>query len=185
MSARKVSVIAAPGGIQGALAVKAATSTIPIVFEMGGDPIALGLVTNLNHPGGNITGATSQNVEVNPKCLEMLHEVMPTAAEFGLLVNPTNPASAETSIKLVKTAADALGLRLQIFEASTERDFDIVFAELAKQRVPGLVIINETFFATRRRHQHQRRLSPGWRLLRKNSQGGETGRLAGGAVSQI
>src|SRR5215831_18332557 len=80
------------------------------VFEMGGDPIALGLVTNLNHPGGNITGATLQNVEVNPKRLELLHQVMPTAAEFGLLVNPTNPASAETSIKLVKTAADALGL---------------------------------------------------------------------------
>jgi putative ABC transport system substrate-binding protein len=146
---RKVSVIAAPGGIQGVLAVKAATSTIPIVFEMGGDPIALGLVTNLNHPGGNITGATSQNVEVNPKRLELLHEVMPTAAEFGLLVNPTNPAAAEASINVVKTAADALGLRLQIFEASTERDFDIVFAELAKQRVPGLVISSEAFFATR------------------------------------
>ena len=146
---RKVSVIAAPGGIQGALAVKAATSTIPIVFEMGGDPIALGLVTNLNHPGGHITGATSQNVEVNPKRLELLHEVMPSAAEFGLLVNPTNPASTEASIKPVKTAADTLGLRLKIFEASTERDFDLVFAELAKQRVAGLVIISETFFATR------------------------------------
>jgi len=146
---RKVSVIAAPGGIQGVLAVKAATSTIHIVFEMGGDPIALGLVTNLNHPGGNITGATSQNVEVNPKRLELLHEVMPSAAEFGLLVNPTNPASTEASIKPVKTAADTLGLRLKIFEASTERDFDLVFAELAKQRVAGLVIISETFFATR------------------------------------
>jgi len=146
---RKVSVIAAPGDIQGALAVKAATSTIPIVFEMGGDPIALGLVTNLNHPGGHITGATSQNVEVNPKRLELLHEVMPSAAEFGLLVNPTNPASTEASIKPVKTAADTLGLRLKIFEASTERDFDLVFAELAKQRVAGLVIISETFFATR------------------------------------
>jgi len=146
---RQVNVIAAPGGIQGALAVKAATSTIPTVFEMGGDPIALGLVTNLNHPGGNITGATSQNVGVNPKRLELLHELMPTAGEFGLLVNPTNPTSAEASIKLLKTAADALGLRLQIFEASSERDFDIVFAELAKKRVAGLVIISEAFFATR------------------------------------
>jgi ABC-type uncharacterized transport system substrate-binding protein len=146
---RQVSVIAAPGGVPGALVAKAATSTIPIVFEMGGDPIALGLVANLNHPGANITGATSQNSEVNPKRLELLHQVMPTAAEFGLLVNPTSPANAQASVKLVKTAADAIGLRLQIFEASTEHDFDLVFAELAKQRVAGLVISSDIFYATR------------------------------------
>jgi putative tryptophan/tyrosine transport system substrate-binding protein len=146
---RQVSVIAAPGGVPGALAAKAATSTIPIVFEMGADPISLGLVANLNHPGANITGATSQNSEVNPKRLELLHQVMPTAAEFGLLVNPTSPANTQASVKLVKTAADAIGLRLQIFEASTEHDFDLVFAELAKQRVAGLVISNDIFYATR------------------------------------
>jgi putative ABC transport system substrate-binding protein len=146
---RQVSVIAAPGGAPGALAAKAATSTIPIVFEMGADPIALGLVANLNHPGANTTGATSQNSGVNPKRLELLHQVIPTAAEFGLLVNPTSPANAQASVKLVKTAADAVGLRLQIFEASTEHDFDLVFAELAKQRVAGLVISNDIFYATR------------------------------------
>jgi putative tryptophan/tyrosine transport system substrate-binding protein len=144
-----VSVIAAPGGVPGALAAKAATSTIPIVFEMGPDPIALGLVVNLNHPGGNITGATSQNAEVNPKRLELLHEVMPNAAKFGLLVNPTNPTNAQASVKLMKRTADAIGLRLEIFEAGTEHDFDRVFAEMATQRVAGLVISNDTFYATR------------------------------------
>jgi putative tryptophan/tyrosine transport system substrate-binding protein len=145
----QVSVIAAPGGVPGALAAKAATSTIPIVFEMGPDPIALGLVANLNHPGGNITGATSQNAEVNPKRLELLHEVMPNAAKFGMLVNPTNPANAQASVKLMKRTADAIGLRLEIFEASTEHDFDRVFAEMATQRVAGLVISNDNFYATR------------------------------------
>jgi putative ABC transport system substrate-binding protein len=146
---RKVSVIAAPGGAPGSLAAKAATSTIPIVFEMGADPIALGLVENLNHPGGNITGATSLNTEVNPKRLELLHEVMPAATTFGLLVNPTSPANAQASAKLVKTAANDLALELQVFEASTERDFDTIFAALAKQRVAGLVISNDIFYATR------------------------------------
>jgi putative tryptophan/tyrosine transport system substrate-binding protein len=146
---RKVSVIAAPGGVPGSLAAKAATSTIPIVFEMGADPIALGLVENLNHPGGNITGATSLNSEVNPKRLELLHEAVPAATAFGLLVNPTSPANAQASTKLVTAAADMLRLRLQTFEASTESDFDVVFAAVAKQHVGGLVISNDIFYATR------------------------------------
>ncbi len=146
---RPVNVIVAPGGIQGAVAAKAVTSTIPIVFEMGADPVALGLVTNFNHPGGNVTGATSLNSVVNPKRLELLHEVMPAAPKFGLLVNPTSPVNAQAAVKLVKAAADTIGLRLQIFEASTEREFDKVFAELAKQRIAGLVIANDIFYATR------------------------------------
>lgn len=146
---RPVNVIIAPGGIQGAVAAKAVTSTIPIVFEMGADPVALGLVTNLNHPGGNITGATSLNSVVNPKRLELLHEVMPAATEFGLLVNPTSPVNAQAAIDLVKAGADAIGLRLQIFEASTEREFDKVFTALVKQRIAGLVIANDIFYATR------------------------------------
>jgi putative ABC transport system substrate-binding protein len=146
---RPVNVIVAPGGIQGVVAAKAVTSAIPIVFEMGADPVALGLVTNLNHPGGNITGATSLNSVVNPKRLELLHEVMPIAAEFGLLVNPTSPVNAQAAVELVKAAADAIGLRLQIFEASTEREFDNIFAELVKQRIAGLVIANDIFYATR------------------------------------
>jgi putative ABC transport system substrate-binding protein len=146
---RPVNVIAATGGIQGAVAAKAVTSTIPIVFEMGADPVALGLVTNLNHPGGNITGTVSLNSVINPKRLELLHEVIPAATEFGLLVNPTSPVNAQAAIELVKAAADAIGLRLRIFEASTEREFDKVFAELAKQRIAGLVVANDIFYATR------------------------------------
>jgi putative tryptophan/tyrosine transport system substrate-binding protein len=146
---RPVNIIVAPGGIQGAAAAKVATSTIPIVFEMGADPVALGLVTSLNHPGGNITGATSLNSVVNPKRLELLHEVMPGAVEFGLLVNPTSPVNAQTAVALVKAAADGIGLKLQIFEASTEREFDKVFAEAVEQHVAGLVIANDIFYATR------------------------------------
>ena len=146
---RRVAVIVAPGGVPGSLAAKAATSTIPIVFEMGADPIALGLVSNLNHPGSNITGAVSLNAEVNPKRLELLHETLPAASIFGLLVNPTNPANAQPTAKAMMSAADALGLRLQIFEAHTENEFDAVFASLTKQQIHGLAIANDTFYATR------------------------------------
>ena len=144
-----VAVIVTPGGVPGALAAKAATSTIPIVFEMGADPVALGLVASLNQPGGNITGATSLSGEVNPKRLEMLHEMVPAATIFGLLVNPTNPANAQPSIKLVSAAADALGLQVQILNASTEDDFNTAFATLVKQSAGGLVISNDTFYVTR------------------------------------
>jgi putative ABC transport system substrate-binding protein len=146
---RQVAVIVTPGGVPGALAAKTATSTIPIVFEMGADPVALGLVTSLNQPGGNITGATSLNAEVNPKRLELLHEVVPAATVFGLLVNPTSSANAQASTKLANAAADALGLRLQILDASTEDDFDVAFATLVKLRAGGLVISNDTFYVTR------------------------------------
>jgi putative ABC transport system substrate-binding protein len=146
---RHVAVIVAPGGVPGALAAKAATSTIPIVFEMGADPVALGLVASLNHPGGNITGATSLSGEVIPKRLELLREVVPAATAFGLLVNPTSPANAQASTKLAQAAADALGLQLQILGASTEADIDTAFASLTKSHAGGLVISNETFFVTR------------------------------------
>jgi len=131
------------------LAAKAATITIPIVFEMGADPVASGLVASLSNPGGNITGATSLNSEVSPKRLELLHEVVPAATLFGLLVNPTNPANAQPTIKLVKTAAVSLGLQLQILEASTEHDFDAAFATLSKLHAGGMVVSNDTFYATR------------------------------------
>ena len=146
---RQVTVIATPGGVPGALAAKAETSTIPIVFEMGADPVALGLVATLNHPGGNITGATSLSGEVNPKRLELLHEVVPVPTIFGLMVNPTNPVNAQPSIKLVKAAADALGLQIQILEVSKEADFDAAFAALVKFRAGGMVISNDTFYVTR------------------------------------
>jgi putative ABC transport system substrate-binding protein len=146
---RKVDVIAAPGGVPGALAAKAATSTIPIVFEMGADPIALGLVQSFNHPGGNVTGATSLSGEVNPKRVELLHELIPAATLFGLLVNPTNPTNAQLSTKLASAAADALRLKLRVLSASKEDDFDPAFTALVDLHAGGMVITNDTFYVTR------------------------------------
>jgi putative ABC transport system substrate-binding protein len=142
-------VLAAPGSLASALAAKAATQTIPIVFETGVDPIVGGLVANLRHPGGNITGVTSLNAAVGAKRLELLHELAPAAATFALLVNPTNPKSAEASINDLQAAARTLGCSLQVLNASTEADFDTVFAALAELKTGGLVIANETFFANR------------------------------------
>src|SRR5882724_5286580 len=104
---RQVAVIVAPGGAPGALAAKSATTTIPIVFEMGADPVAIGLVGNLNRPGGNLTGVSSLNVQVTPKRLEILHEAVPTAAEVAVLVNPTSP-TADSQLRNLQAAARAL-----------------------------------------------------------------------------
>ena len=149
LAQRKVDVIAAPGSIASALAAKAATSTIPVVFETGADPVATGLVASLNRPGGNLTGITSLNAEVGPKRLELLHELMPAATTFAVLVNPTNPRNAEASSKALMAAASARKLQLQILNASTERELEAIFASLAERKVGGLVIANETFFAMR------------------------------------
>jgi putative ABC transport system substrate-binding protein len=146
---REVIVIAAPASVAAALAAKSATSTIPIVFETGADPVALGLIANLNRPGGNITGITSLNAQVGPKRLELLHEIVPTATTFALLVNPTNPKNAEAATQDLQEAARQLGLQLHVLNASTEGDFDTVFATLVQLRLGGLVIANETFYSTR------------------------------------
>jgi putative tryptophan/tyrosine transport system substrate-binding protein len=146
---REIGVLAAPGSLASALAAKAATSTIPIVFETGADPVALGLVGSLNRPGGNVTGVTSLNAEVGPKRLELLHELLPGAAEFALLVNPTNPRNAEASIRDLQAAARVRGLKLHVLQASTEGELEEAFATLTRLRVGGLVIANETFFANR------------------------------------
>jgi ABC-type uncharacterized transport system substrate-binding protein len=145
---RQVAVIAATS-TPAALAAKAATTTIPIVFETGGDPIQLGLVASLNRPGGNVTGVTQTNVEIAPKRLQLLHELVPTARVMALLVNPANPALAETATKQVQAAARTLGLELHVLTASTERDFDEVFAKLIQLRAGGLVIGPEPFFISR------------------------------------
>ena len=145
---RQVAVIAATS-TPAALAAKAATTTIPIIFETGGDPIRLGLVASLNRPGGNITGVTQLNEEIAPKRLELLHELVPTASVIGLLVNPTDPALADTSTRNLQAAAHALGLQLHVLHASTERDFDAVFANLIQLRAGGLVIGPDTFLVTR------------------------------------
>jgi putative ABC transport system substrate-binding protein len=145
---RRVTVIAATGGVPAVLAAKAATTTIPIVFIVGLDPVELGLVASLARPGGNLTGASSLNVELGPKRLEVLHESIPTATIIALLVNPTNPNS-ETQAKDMQAAARTLGVQLQVLHASTERDFDKVFATLPQLRAGALVIGTDGLFISR------------------------------------
>jgi putative tryptophan/tyrosine transport system substrate-binding protein len=145
--ARQVSVIVAPGGAPAAIAAKSVTTTIPIVFEMGADPIAMGLVASLNRPGGNLTGVSSLNVEVTPKRLEILHEAIPTGAVVAVLLNPTSP-TADSQLRNLQEAARALDLQLHVVHASTARDFDPVFASLLQLRASGLVVASDTFFAT-------------------------------------
>jgi ABC-type uncharacterized transport system substrate-binding protein len=144
---RQVTVIAATT-TAAALAAKAATTTIPIVFTTVGDPVQLHLVTSLNRPGGNVTGVTQLNVEVAPKRLELLHELVPTARVMALLANPTNP-NTETTTKEMQAAARTLGLELQILNASTESDFNGVFAKLIQLRAGGLVVGTDNLFSSR------------------------------------
>ena len=145
---RQVAVIAATS-TPAALAAKASTTTVPIVFETGADPVRLGLVANLNRPGGNITGVTNLIVEVAPKRLQMLHELVPMATSIALLINPSEPTAAETQSRDVLSAARNLGLELHVLNASSESDLDGVFAEVTKMRVGGLVIGGSPFFTSR------------------------------------
>jgi putative ABC transport system substrate-binding protein len=135
----QVAVIAATS-TPAALAAKAATTTVPIVFETAADPIQLGLVASLNRPGGNVTGVTQTNLEIAPKRLELLHELLPAARVMTLLVDPSNPAVAETTASQMLAAARTLGLELHVLNASTERDFDAVFTKISELRASGLVI---------------------------------------------
>ena len=145
---RQVAVIVAPGGAPIALAAKSATTTIPIVFEMGGDPIALGVVDSLSRPRGNLTGVSSLNVEVSRKRLEFMHELLPTAAVFAVVVNPTSP-TADSQLRNLHAAADSLGVQLHILHASTEQEFDTVFTVLPQLRAGGLVFTSDPYFANR------------------------------------
>jgi ABC-type uncharacterized transport system substrate-binding protein len=142
------SVIAATG-TTAALAAKAASATIPIVFEMAGDPIKLGLVASLNRPGSNITGVTQLNIEVAPKRLELLHEIMPMATTFALLINSSNPTLAEPTTKDIRASARALAVQLHVGSASTDNEIDDAFASLANLRVGGLVIGSDPFVSSR------------------------------------
>jgi putative ABC transport system substrate-binding protein len=144
---RQVAVIVA--NTPGNLAAKAATTTIPIVFTTAGDPVQIGLVASLNRPGGNITGVTNLSVELGPKWLELLHELVPTATIMALLVNPTSPNLTESTTKDLQAAARTLGLKLHVLHVSSERDFDKVFATLVRLRVGGLVIGSDPFFNSR------------------------------------
>jgi putative tryptophan/tyrosine transport system substrate-binding protein len=144
---RRVDVIAANG--PAAQAAKAATATIPIVFTAGFDPVELGLVASLNRPGGNITGVSILDVELGPKRLQLLHELVPTATIVGALINPTDPARAEIITKNLQAAARTLGLRPLVVHASTDSNLDPVFAGLVQLRADGLVIGGDPFFNSR------------------------------------
>jgi putative ABC transport system substrate-binding protein len=137
------------GGTPATLAAKAATRTIPIVFIISTDPVAAGLVASLNRPGGNVTGVTGLNVELAPKKLELLHELLPSATTLALLVNPTNPIAAENQSRTVAAAARTLGLQVHILHSSAEGDFDSVFARFAQTSAGALVIGSDLFFTSR------------------------------------
>jgi putative ABC transport system substrate-binding protein len=144
----QVRAIIAPGSTPAALAAQAATKTIPIVFEIGSDPVELGLVTRLNQPGGNITGVTSLNLEMGPKRLELLHNVIPAATLVGLLINPTNPRLAETNIKSIQSAGRTFGLEMRVLHASTEDEVEAAFTELKQIKAGGLLIAADPFFSS-------------------------------------
>jgi putative ABC transport system substrate-binding protein len=144
---RRVTVIAALGA-PAAVAAKAATTTISIVFEVGADPVEMGLLASLSRPGGNMTGVANLNLEVGPKKLQLLHELVPTATIIGLLVNPANPNN-EIRSKDMQAAARTLGVEVDVLRASTERDIDEVFASLVQARVGALVINPDPFFTSR------------------------------------
>jgi putative ABC transport system substrate-binding protein len=141
---RQVTVIVAGGGTQSA--AKAATATIPIVFTTATDPVQTGLVASLSRPGGNLTGVTNLNVEVGPKLLELLHELVPTANTFGLLVNPRTPGVEDSVLSQLQPAARTFGLQFRLLHASTEQELDVVFANLAEVRVGALMIVPDPFF---------------------------------------
>jgi putative tryptophan/tyrosine transport system substrate-binding protein len=145
---RQVAVIATAGQVIGVFAAKAATTTIPIIFLTGADPVALGLVASLNRPGGNLTGVTTLSVELEPKRLELLHGLVPTAKTIGVLVNPTNPNAGIQSPDL-QAAARTLGLELEVLHASTDREIDAAFAKLVELKAGGLVIATDGLFISR------------------------------------
>jgi putative tryptophan/tyrosine transport system substrate-binding protein len=148
---QQVAIIAQAGHVLGVFAAKAATTTIPIVFVTGVDPVGLGLVASLSRPGVNLTGVTTLGIELEPKRLELLHGLIPAARTVGALVNRMHPIAEAQSSEL-QAAARALGLKLQILDASTERDFDAVFARLVELQADGLVIATDGLFISQSEH---------------------------------
>jgi putative ABC transport system substrate-binding protein len=146
---RQVTVIVA-ASTPASLAAKAATQTIPIVFAVGADPIAIGLVANLAHPDGNITGVTNLNVELFKKCFELMYSLMPPASTIGVLVNPTNIAQTATEKASVQEAARALNARFVILDAGSPSEIETAFDALVRQRLSALVVSGEIFFLTQR-----------------------------------
>ena len=207
---RQVAVIAATS-TPAAVAAKSVTTAVPIVFETGGNPIQLGLVNSLSRPGGNITGVTQSSVEVAPKRLELLHELLPAVRVMALLVDPTDPTTAKTTVSEVLAAARTFGIQLQVLNASSESDFNEVFTKLSQLGAGGLVVAGGPFFVSHReqlaaltvRHampvafQHREFaaaggllsygsditefIPPDWHLHRPDSQGRQACRAAGTA----
>lgn len=145
---RPVTAMVAAGGAEVALAAKAATATIPVVFEMGGDPIALGVVDSLSRPGGNLTGVTSLSVEVSRKRLEFMCEVRPGNKVFAVAINPASPTSG-SQLKNLHAAAESLGVSLVVLKTSAEEEFDGMFAAVRDMRAAGLVFSSDPYFAYR------------------------------------
>ena len=144
-------VIAAVGGNPVSLAVKAATSTIPVVFGSGGDPVALGLVSNLVRPDGNLTGITLWTPELEAKRLELLHEMLPRARSVALLLNPTNPGAGESDLQRTRAAAATLGLTLEVLQVSSSSEIERAFEQLTPGKVDALVVAADAFLINRRR----------------------------------
>ena len=150
LARQRVAVIATPGSTATTLAAKATTATIPIVFSIGTDPVKLGLVASLNRPGGNATGISDFGVEIAAKRLGLLHELLPTATRFGVLVNPDNPYLTESFVTELQTAASAIERQIEVVTASTNGDIDTAFATLIKKRADALLISPDPLFVTRR-----------------------------------
>ena len=146
---RPVAVITTVGGTEAALAAKAATSTIPIVFEIGGDPVHAGLVGSLNRPGGNVTGISLFTVELVAKRLELLTELVPGASVLAMLVNPNN-GNTEVEVNIAQTAAQTLGRKIHFVEARGDQDFDAAFENIIRQNIGALCVMADTTFASRR-----------------------------------
>src|SRR5262249_5983301 len=144
----RVAAIVSPG-LVGTLAAKAASTSIPIVFNVGADPVQLGLVASLNRPGGNLTGFNNFVSELGAKGLALLHELVPSAATIGFLENPNNPAAFELTTRDVLAAAPVLGLRVQILKASNDREIDAAFVSLAQARTGALLVPADLFFGNR------------------------------------
>jgi putative ABC transport system substrate-binding protein len=146
---RRVAVIATPGSGAAALAAKAATATIPIIFGMGLDPVQSGLVTSFNRPGGNVTGISYMQAELGAKQLGLLHEIAPGAARFAALVNPNDP-TAESVIRNVQAGASAIGRHVEVFTASSNRDISRAFASIVQKRIDALVVSPDPLFGSHR-----------------------------------
>lgn len=145
---RRVSVIVASGGAPTALAAKSATTAIPIVFEMGGDPVRLGVVGSLNRPEGNLTGVSSLSVEASLKRLELLKELLPDATILGAVMNPTSPTAA-SQLRNLQAGSARLGVQLRVLQAGSEADLSASFAAATQPRIDGLVFASDPFFAFR------------------------------------